>query len=122
MHVGIFDLGHVKVIWGHLVHFSENLPVTQKWLVVERNGRKFGPWGVYVACMLVFDLDVEVIWGHSVHFSKNWAITHKQLTDRAKRTKIWARRVYVICMLVLLTLNMSRSFGIIRCTFPKIGP
>ena len=45
MHVGIFDLEHVKVIWGHLVHFSENWAVTQKRLIVERNGRKFGPRG-----------------------------------------------------------------------------
>ena len=38
MHVGIFDLELVKVIWGHLVHFSENWAVTQKRLVLERNG------------------------------------------------------------------------------------
>ncbi len=29
MHVGIFDLEHVEVIWGHLVHFSENWTVAQ---------------------------------------------------------------------------------------------
>ncbi len=52
VHVGIFDLEHVKLIWGHSVQFSENWPVTQKRLIVERNGRKFGPLGVYV-CMLV---------------------------------------------------------------------
>ncbi len=40
--VGIFDLEYVKVIWGHSVHFSENWAVTQKRLIVERNGRKFG--------------------------------------------------------------------------------
>ncbi len=45
MHVGIFDLEHVKVIWGHSVHFSENCTVTQKRLIVERNGGKFGPQG-----------------------------------------------------------------------------
>ena len=25
MHIGIFNLGHVKVVWGHSVHFSNNL-------------------------------------------------------------------------------------------------
>ena len=44
-HVGIFDLEHVKIIWGHSVHFSENWSVTKKRLSVVRNGRKFGPWG-----------------------------------------------------------------------------
>ncbi len=75
MHVGIFDLEHVKVIWGHSVHFSENWPITQKQVIVERNGQK-----------------------------------------------IWASGVYVTWMLVFLTLNMTRSFGVIRWTFPKIGP
>ncbi len=35
MHVGIFYLEHVKVIWGHSVHFSKNWAVTQKRLIVE---------------------------------------------------------------------------------------
>ncbi len=35
MHVGVFDLEHVKVIWDHLVHFSENWAVTHKRLIVE---------------------------------------------------------------------------------------
>ena len=30
MDVGIFYLEHVKLIWGHLVHFSENWAVSQK--------------------------------------------------------------------------------------------
>ncbi len=55
MHIGIFDLEHVKVILGHAVHFSQNWAITRKWLIVE-NGRKFGPRGV---CSM----------GHSVHFS-----------------------------------------------------
>ncbi len=45
MYVGIFDLEHVNVIRGHLVHFSENCAATQKLLFVERNGRKVGPQG-----------------------------------------------------------------------------
>ncbi len=51
MHVGIFNLDHVKVIWGHLVHFSKNWVVTQKRLIVERSEQKFGPWEcMYHAC------------------------------------------------------------------------
>ncbi len=30
-----------------------------------------------------------------------------------------ASGIYVSCILIFLTLNMSRSFGVIRCTFPK---
>ena len=45
MNVGIFDLEHVKVIWGQSVHFSEKWTATQKGLSVERNGQKFGPGG-----------------------------------------------------------------------------
>ncbi len=45
MHVGIFDLEHVKVIWGHPVQFSENWAVTQKWLIIEHNRWKFEPRG-----------------------------------------------------------------------------
>ena len=43
LHVGIFDLEHVKVIWGHSVHFSGNWAVTQKRLIVVQSGWKFGP-------------------------------------------------------------------------------
>ncbi len=39
MHVGIVDLEHVKVIWGHSVHFPQNWPVNLKWLIIEQNGR-----------------------------------------------------------------------------------
>ncbi len=38
MHVGIFDLEHVKVIWFHSVHFSKNWAVSQKLLIVQQNG------------------------------------------------------------------------------------
>ena len=37
IHVGIFYLEHVKIIWGHSVHFSINWALSQKWLIVERN-------------------------------------------------------------------------------------
>ena len=47
------------------------------------------------------------------------SISLKTARHRAKWTKIWAPGVLVPCMLVFLTLNMSRSFGVIRCTFPK---
>ena len=69
MNVGI-DLEHVKVIWGHSVHFSKNWAVTQKWLIIEGNGR-LGLGGVCSMHVDIFDLEcVKVIWSHSVHFSK----------------------------------------------------
>ncbi len=45
MHVGIFDLEHVKISWGDSVLFSKNWAVTQKRLIVERIGRKCDPRG-----------------------------------------------------------------------------
>ena len=54
---------------------------------------------------------------HSVHFSENSKTTHL----RVKRMKMWATGVYVACMLVGLVLTISRSVGVIRCGFPKIG-
>ena len=79
-YVGDTKSYHVKVIWSHSVHVSENWAVTQKPLIVERNRRKFRPRG----CSMhvgIFDLEhVKAIWGHSVHVSENWAVTH-QLTN-----------------------------------------
>ena len=49
MHVGIFDLEHVKVILDHLVHFSKSWAVTQKRLIIDQNGQN---------------------WDHSVYFLK----------------------------------------------------
>ncbi len=69
----------------------------------------------------IFDLEhIKVIWGHSVHFSEKRAYRGKSKTAhcRTKLTTIWASEVDVACMLVFLTLNMLRSFGVIRCTFP----
>ena len=40
-----FDIECVRSFWGHSVNFSQNWTVTQKWLIVERNGQKFGPQG-----------------------------------------------------------------------------
>ncbi len=69
----------------------------------------------------ICDLDhVKVILGHSVRFAKNWVITQKRIIILMKRTKIWVSEVCAACMLVFLTLNMSRSFKVIRCTLPKI--
>ncbi len=45
MHVSIFDFKHVKVIWGHSVHFSKNWAVTPKRLIVGQNGQQFGGGG-----------------------------------------------------------------------------
>ncbi len=37
MDVGIIDLEHVKIIWGHSVHFSKNWAVTQKQRNIKQN-------------------------------------------------------------------------------------
>ena len=80
MHVCIFDLEQVKVIWGHSVHFSKNRAVTQKRLVVDKTDGNLGLWDAYNMSVGIFDLeDVKVSWGHSVHFSENRAVTQKQL-------------------------------------------
>ena len=51
---------------GRSVHFSENWSVTQKRLIIERNGRKFGPRRVYVTSIInaAWDgrLKVVVVW------------------------------------------------------------
>ncbi len=122
MRVGIFDLEHVMVIWGHSVHFSENWVISHERLIIERSGQKFGSRGVCNMHVGIFDLEhVKVIWGHSVQFCENWPVTQKQFIVEPKRRKFGPRGVYVTCMLVFLTLNMSRLFGVIRCTFAKLG-
>ena len=51
--------------------------------------------------------------GHSVHLYQNSQTGHcRETTD-----KNLDLRVYVACILVFLTLDMSRSFGIIWCIF-----
>ena len=66
MHVGIFDLEHVKVIWGHSVHFSENWVVTQKRLIVETDEN----------------------WSHSVYFLKKRGRDSITAHHEVKRMKI----------------------------------
>ncbi len=64
IHVGIFDLDHVKVIWGHPVHFSKNWPVNRKWLTMERMDENlcFREGCVYNMHVGTFDLEhVKVI-------------------------------------------------------------
>ncbi len=104
---------------GHSVHFSKNWVVTQKLLIVKRNGPKSGPPGVYVTCMLVF----KVSWGSFGALFQKLGGNSKTAHHRVKRTKnLGPGGVCVTCMLVFLTLNMSRSSGVIPCTFLKIGP
>ena len=83
MHVGIFELEPVKVIWGHSVHLSEKLGRNSKQLIVERNGRKFGPRGCMYMCNMhfgIFHLEhVKVFWGHSVYCSIKGGMTRKWL-------------------------------------------
>ncbi len=55
MHVGVFDLEHVKVIWGHSVHFSEKWAVAQKRLIGERK-TKIWTSGLCRMHVSIFDL------------------------------------------------------------------
>ena len=124
MHVGILNLEHVKVIWGHSVHFSENWAVTQKRLIVERNGWKFGPRGcIKYACWYFWPWTwtCQGHWGLFGGLFPKLARNSKTAYRRVKQTKIWASLVYVTCMLVFLTWNMARSFGVIRYTFRKLA-
>ena len=74
MHMGTFDLEHVKVI---RCPVSEKKDVTRKRLITERNGRKFGPLGG-LCCM---DMDtfalehVNVILGSFLALAQNWFIS-----------------------------------------------
>ena len=127
LHVGIFDLEHVKVIWGHSVHFFRKLGHNSK--NAHCRGKRTEIGRVCSIHVGIFDFEhgehAKVIWGHSLHFSENWAVTEKQLiihNGTVKPTKLWASKVYVASMLVFFTLNMSRLFGVIQCTFLKIGP
>ena len=80
MHVGIFDLEHVKVIWGHSVHFSENWAITQNRLNVERNGQNLGLSAVCNMHVGIFYFEhMKVTCGHSVHFSENWPVSQERL-------------------------------------------
>ncbi len=49
-------------------------------------------------------------------------LSHNSKTahSRMKRLKILALGVNVVCISVVVTLNLARSFGVIRCTFPKL--
>ncbi len=88
MHVGIFDLEHVKVISGHLVHFSENWGVTQKRLVVEQKRRKFGPWGVCNMHVGILTLNISRLFGViQCTFLKIGTVTQKQLMVERNRRK-----------------------------------
>ncbi len=71
----------------------------------------------------IFHLEhINVIWGHSVHFSEKRGENSKATHRRAKWTKLLPRGcMHIACILIFFTLIMSRSFGVIRCTFPKKG-
>ncbi len=46
--------------------------ISQKRLIVERNGRKFGARGttVHICRVLLMPNSLSLVWGHSVHFAK----------------------------------------------------
>ena len=52
-------------IFAHLVHV-----VSQKWLIVEQNGLKFGPQAcVFIVYSVLLTVECSSsVWGHSVHF------------------------------------------------------
>ena len=123
MHVGIFDLEHVNLIWGHLVQFSKNLACKSKMAYHRVKRTKIRASGVFVACMMVFltmkmSRSFGVIWDTFPEKPCNPRTAHR----RAIGTKTWApgrgRGMYIACILVFLTLNMSRSFG----SFGALGP
>ena len=95
MHVGIFDLEDVKVIWGHSVHISQKLGRNSK--PAHRRAKQTIMWasGVYNMHVGIFDLEhVKLIWGHLVHFSRNWAITQKRLIIERNERKLGS--VYIL--------------------------
>ncbi len=49
-----------------------NCGISQKRLIVERNGQKFGNRGttVYICRVLFMPDSLSLVWGHSVHFAK----------------------------------------------------
>ena len=91
------------------MHFSQNWLITQKWLIVERNGQKLALRGVCSIYIGIFDLGhVKVIWGLSVHFSEKYVARHnlKVLIIERNGCNFWPLEVYVECIWVLLSLNM----------------
>ena len=46
--------------------------ISQKRLIVERNGQKFGARGttVHICKVLLMPNSLSLVWGHSVHFEK----------------------------------------------------
>ncbi len=62
MLVFVFTLNMLRSFGGHWVHFSEKWALTQKWLIVERNGQKWASGGVYSMHDDIFYLEhVKVI-------------------------------------------------------------
>ena len=83
----------VKVILGSFGAFPiiDNL-ISRKWLVVERNGVKFGPrgWVFNVHRVLLTLKWLRSFWGHSVHSDFRQPCISKMAGRRAKRSEIWA--------------------------------
>ncbi len=90
MHVGVFLLEHVKAIWGHYLHLSENMAVTQKRFILDRNGRKFEPQGCMWHAFGVLTLNISRAFGT---LSENWSITQKHLIVEQNARKFEPRGV-----------------------------
>ncbi len=71
MHLGVFDLEHVKVIWGHSGHFSKKRGHNSK--MAHHRPKRTKIWVSGGVCSMhvdFFDLEhVKTICGHLVHFS-----------------------------------------------------
>ena len=104
MRVGIFDLQHVKVIWGHSVRKKVHNSKRSHRIAKQKSG-------VYVACVLVF---LNLIMARSFGvirctFSKKWECNSKL-----------AHRIY---SQTYENLGLGGVCSIyVQCTFPKSGP
>ncbi len=94
--------------------FLKKTSITQKRLVVERNGSWVS--GVYVACMLVFlTLSMSRSFGIILCTFRKKERNSKAAHRREKWTQILPLGcMHVACVLTFLTLNMSRSVEVIR--------
>ncbi len=67
----------LKILWHFEILTLESMGnlkclISQKRLIVERNGRKFGAWGttVHILRVLLMPNSLSLVWGQSVHFVK----------------------------------------------------
>ena len=59
VHMGSLTVNISRSFWGHSMHFSPIWLMTQKLIVVERNGRKFEPRDVYSMHISILTLNMS---------------------------------------------------------------